>query len=985
MKKLVQSLFVLLFIASSVIAQDKRVTGKVTAAEDGLPLPGVSVKVTGTKQGTQTDASGNFALNVPVGSKSIEISYIGFATQTFQIGNQTIFNIGLQNDNKQLSEVLVTGYNTQNKRTVSGSIATVKSEDIDRVPIATFDQALQGRAPGILVQAQSGQPGASANVVIRGKGSILGSNAPLYIVDGMEITSADFSTLNPADFEGLSILKDAVSTSQYGSRGANGVVVITTKKGKAGKVKLNYGYQYGASYAPENKLRVMTTAEKLKYEYDIVGNDNLYVWTSADSLELTKINTDWEDVFFQTGKTKNHQLSASGGTEKTTYFFSGSIFDQTGTVRNTGLKRYTGRANVETTSGDFNFGLNSTLGYSEFSNTSENDAVTSFPLNAIRWSNPYEKPYQDDGSYTQLVSGQPNALEELLENNNLRQQLKGVGNVFLTYTAPFLKGLTLKTVWGGDYASNEGTIYIDPTTRLGSGAATLGRAGSLSRTYNRSFRYTGTNSINYKTEFDGGHELSVGLFNEIVKRESRNFGFTGFGLRGAFENEAGITPGNTTNGFIPLVTGNGTANALVSYFTNLQYGFKNKLYLDTWLRRDGSSRFGANKKYANFGSIGASWILTEENFMASLKDKIFNEIKLKASYGSSGNQALLDDFAPYERFNRSVYNGIGGLAQVSLANPDLQWERRTTFNTGIELTTLNGRLRVTAEYYDAITSDLFLDRQLSRTSGFTNINTNIGKLQNKGFEFYLDGDIVKTKNFTWSANLNLTYNKNKIKQLVNEGEDIENGIYVTRVGESINTIYLVRYAGVDANTGEPQFLTKDGAITNDYDPNDRVVVGSVEAPFYGGFGSSLNYKGLELSAFFSFVSGNEVYNNDRINIENPQYASDNISAEMLTAWQKPGDITQIPDPSLPWFNDNTTRMVESGDFLRLRNVNLSYTLPKSISNKINSNNIRLFVQGQNLATWTKFQGFDPEIATGILTGAQYPALRTVTFGLNIGF
>ncbi|MRX48529.1 SusC/RagA family TonB-linked outer membrane protein [Pedobacter puniceum] len=982
MKKLVQSLFILLFVALNAIAQERTVTGVVTSAEDGLPLPGVSVRVKGGTASTQTNANGQYSISVPSATSILIFSFIG--TETKELPASTAKAVALSTDNKQLSEVIVTGYNTQNKRTVAGSVATVGSQDLERVPIASFDQALQGKAPGILVQAQSGQPGAAASVVIRGKGSIVGSNAPLYLVDGMEISNADFATLNTADFESVSILKDAVSTSQYGSRGANGVVVITTKKGKSGKVRLSYDTQYGFSQAPQNKLRVMNTEEKLRYEVDIAGN--VYDWTPADLEDLRQINTNWEDVFFRTGQTQTHQLSASGGSEKTTYFLSGSIFDQTGTVINTGLKRYTGRANLESTAGDFKFGINTTLGYSDFSNTSENDAVISSPLNAIRWSNPYEKPYQDDGSYTQIFSGQPNALQELLENNNLRQQLKGVGNIYINYDAPFLKGLSFRTNWGGDYTSNENTTYADPTTNLGSGPATIGRAGSLFRGYTRSFRYTGTNSITYKTTINTDHDLSVGIYNEVVNRRSRGFSFSGFGLRGAFENEAGITPGNTTNGFIPLVGGTGTENALVSYFGNAQYGYKNKLFVDGWVRRDGSSRFGSANKYANFGSVGLSWILTEENFMSSLKESnIFNELKFKASYGSSGNQALTNDFAAYELYNRSVYNGIGGLVQVSLENPNLRWERRTTFNTGIEFATLNGRLRVTAEYYDAITSDLFLNRQLSRTSGFNFLNTNIGKLQNKGFEFFLDGDLIKTKDFTWNANLSLTFNKNRIKELVTPGEDIENGIYITRVGESINTIYLVRYAGVDPNNGKPQFLTKDGAITNTYDPNDRVTVGSVEAPFFGGFGTGFKYKNLELNAFFSFVAGNEVYNNDRVNLENPQYVFDNLAAVMLTAWQNPGDITQIPDPSLAWFNDNTTRMVESGDFLRLRNVNLFYTLPKSISNKIKSNNVRLFVQGQNLVTWTKFQGFDPEISTGILTGAQYPALRTVTFGLNVGF
>jgi TonB-dependent starch-binding outer membrane protein SusC len=976
-RKILFVLLCLLTAISSAIAQNRTVTGKVTV--DGGELPGVTVVVKGTSTGAATDANGRYSIAVPAGGHTLVFSFVGMATHEVAIGNRSTVDVVLQPDAHQLSEVVVTSYTTQNKRDITGSIATVKAAEISRYPVGSFDQALQGKAPGILVQANSGQPGAAANVLIRGAGSLYGSNQPLFILDGVEISASDFSTLNAADFESFNILKDAASTAPYGSRGANGVIVITTKKGVAGNTKINYDVQYGFSKAPENKLPVMTTQQKLDYE---LSQGNPYEWTDEDLERLKGINTNWEDVFFQTGKTANHTLSASGGAGKTTFFLAGSMFDQSGIVKTTGLKRYTGRANVASEAGNFSFGLNSTFGVSDFSNTSEVNTSIASPLNAIRWANPYEMPYDGQGNYTEIYSGQPNPLQELLENTNNRKQLKGVGNVFVSYAVPYLKGLTLRTNWGGDFTSNELTRFLDPTTYAG-GSAT-GNSGSFSRDMFRNFRYTGTSSISYKQDIGADHTISVGLFNEIVKNSRRTFGFTGYGLGGAFENEAGITPGSDDNNFIPVVNGGGGENSLLSYFTIINYGFKNRYFLDLSGRRDGSSRFGADRRYANFGSVGLSWIVTEEAFMQGLTG-VFNQLKFKVSYGSSGNQNGIGDFESRELFGRSVYNGVSGLVQTQLANPALQWERKTVFNTGVELATLSGRLRSTIEYYHTLTTDLFLNRQLSRTSGYPEITTNIGELQNRGVEFSLDGDLVKTKDLTWSANVSLTHNQNQIKKLVGEGENDQiDGSFINREGQPMSTLYLVRFAGVNPENGNAQYLTKDGEITETYDPADRVLAGTSQVPFFGGFGSSLKYKGLEVSAFFSFVKGNYIYNNDRNNIVNPGYLWDNLSAEMTREWKQKGDITDVPYSGSD-YQDAVTRFVEKGDFLRLRNLNVSYNLPTQWAHSIKMQTIRLYAQGQNLKTWTDFMGWDPEITSGSLVGAQYPALRTVTFGLNIGF
>ncbi|REG91568.1 SusC/RagA family TonB-linked outer membrane protein [Algoriphagus antarcticus] len=961
----------------NVQAQQQQVTGTIISADDNLPLPGVNVRVKGTSRGAITDVDGQFSIQAS-SDETLVFSFVGFTTQEIAVGNSTVVDITLQLDDNVLGEVVVVGYKTQNAREISGSINVVSGEQIKDVPIASFDQALQGRAPGVLIQANSGQPGAAANVTIRGKGTINGSNNPLYILDGIQISAADFATLNPNDFASFSILKDAASTSIYGSRGANGVIVITTKRGKSGETKVNYDFQFGISQAPTHPEEVMNTEEKLQYE---LANGDPYGWSDSELADLRQIDTNWEDVLLQTGYTQNHQISAAGGSENTTFFLSGSIFDQTGTVPNTGLKRYTARINVETKVSNFTFGMNVSGGFSKFNNTLEGDSFIGSPLNAIRWSNPYESPYQPDGSYTQLVSGQPNALQELLENQTLRNQLKGVAIGFVQYDAPFLEGLSFRTNWGTDFTQNETQQYLDRTTYRGFIAQ--GRNGSLDRGYNRNFRYTGTTSITYSKQINVDNDFNISLFNEVLENDFRSFGFTGYGLVGPFQNEAGITPGNPLNGYIPNVRGNGGQNALISYFADGTYGYKGRYFLNAGVRRDGSSRFGADNKYATFGSIGASWIVSDEAFMENLKGNFFSEMKLKASYGTVGNQEGIGNFDSRELFARSIYNGIGGIGLVGLPNPVLRWEKIRMFNVGLEFALAKGRINGIVEFYNNVTDDLFLNRQLSRTTGFTSQNTNIGSMRNRGYEVSFIGTIIDRPDFKWELSANITYNQNEVLSLVGDQDEFIDGDFITRVGEPINSLYLVRYAGVDPSNGDALYINTDGETTNEYNPADRVVLGTTDAPVFGGFGTTFSFKGFRFDALFSYVAGNDLYNNDRNNIENPAYLFDNLSKVVINEWRTPGQITDIPSADNPFFS-GTSRFVESGDFIRMRNVNLSYSLPANVTESLKIASLRMFVQGQNLLTFTDFRGFDPELS-GNLIGSQYPALRTVTIGVNVGF
>jgi TonB-linked SusC/RagA family outer membrane protein len=979
MKKRLLFLITVSVLSFSFAQAQQEVRGRVTDARDGTPISGVSITIKGTKTGTSTNADGRFAIRASSGA-TLVFSSIGFTEKEVAVEG-TDLNVLLELAQRNLQEVVITGYGSRSRRQVPGSIAKINGEEVKLQPVGSFDKLLQGKVPGLLSQSQSGQPGRAADVTIRGKGSINGSNAPLYIIDGVQVTSADFSSLNPADIESYSVLKDASSTSIYGSRGANGVIVITTKRGTVGKTTVNYDFQYGYSALPDNKLELMNSTQKLNYEvnYDRPDGKNPFGWTQAEIDSLSKIDNNLDKIIFRKGRTQQHQLSLSGGNDKTRFYISGSIFDQDGIVISTGLKRYTGRVNLENSFNDFKVGLNATFGYSKFTGTRENDQYIGSPLNAINWFNPYVTLYDQDGKYQDdFLQGQPNPVRELVENFGDADQLKGVGSAYIEWKIPWVKGLRARTLWGGDVTEDEALGYLDMTTNAG-GQSTGGR-GQLARAYARTFRYTGTTSVSYQNNF-GPHDVNASLFNEIIQSKSENFGFTGFGLVGPFKNEAGITPGTPTNGYIPTVNGGATRNGLLSWFFDGTYGFKKKYYLSAGVRRDGSSRFGADNKYATFYNVGASWILSEEPIFKE-NTKWINEFRLRVSYGTVGNQLGIGNFASRELLNATVYNGVGGLLLAQLPYPQLKWETKQMFNAGIDLSVLENRIRGTIEYYNNKTVDLFLDRQLSRTSGFASITANLGKLQNQGVEVSLNAEIIRGRNFNWSVNANYTYNKNKILDQAGQDENV-NGLFINKVGERANSLYLVRYAGVDPANGDALYFKKDGTTTNIYDPTDAVIVGTIDPPQFGGFGTDLSWKGIELSALFTYTKGAVVYNNDRFNVEFPGYWFSRVATSLLREWQKPGDITDVPSP----FNDfhgETTRFLEKSDHLRLRNVMLSYSLPKSVLQRVRISSLKVFAQGQNLNVWHNFLGWDPEITTGILGGAQYPQLKTITFGLSLG-
>jgi TonB-linked SusC/RagA family outer membrane protein len=976
-KKLLLSFCAVLFASFTLIAQNITVTGKVTDALTGAPLSGVTISLNAKGLGV-TKADGTYSVVVPPSAKKLTISYVGFNDQQITVGS-TSQDIKLVPGEKSLNEVVVTGYQALQKRQVTGAIATVKGETFKNTPIGSFDQMLQGQASGALIQANSGQPGAAARVVIRGVGSVNGTTEPLYILDGVQISAGNFASINPNDFESISLLKDASTTAQYGSRGANGVIVITSKQGKSGKTKFEYNAQYGQSRFPENKLEVMNTNQKLDYE---IARGNPYGFTSTDLDSLRKINTNWQDEITQTGITNSHQLSASGGNDKTSFFVSGAMFNQTGTVKNTGLKRYSGRMNLtHSANQNLKFGLNSYVGWSNYQNTTEANSGIASPLNAIRWGNPYERPFTPTGGYQQFLSGQPNPVQDMNETNRGTKEMKIIASAFLESKLPFvLDGLSFRTQWGVDYEDWDQTTLFTRFSVAGQGQ--LGGNGVYAKTSRKLTRYTGTTSLNYAKKI-GDHDFSVGAYNEFVNRLFSSFGYNGYGLTGNFQNGAGITNNSLT--YIPSVSESKSENALISFFGIGSYSFKNKYFLNTSIRRDGSSRFGSNNRFATFFTVGAGWMISDEDFFKNVD--FVETLKLSTSYGTVGNQEGIGDFASRELFGRATYSGVVGPGITQLPNQDLTWEEREKFNVGINATFLKGRITLGVDFYNDNTNQLFLNQQLSRTTGFTSLNTNIGRVQNRGWEFTLNTENIKAGDFRWTTNINFTVNRNKVLELTPTTPPIgiTGGGTIQRIGYPLNSNFLVKYEGVNPANGNAIYRRPDGALTELYDDvKDRQIFGTRDAPFFGGFTNKFTYKSVELSVFFSYLFGNLVYNNDRANVENPSYFYDNMWVEVAKEWRKPGDITTIPRANQT-FRSSTTRFLEDGSFLRLRNLQLAYNVAPSAAKKLGIGSARFFLMGENLWTGSKFLGFDPELSSGVLTGAQYPALRTFTLGLSVGF
>lgn len=952
---------------------------------------GANVVVEGNETiGAVTEYDGTFSLEVPNGTTALIFSYTGYATQTVSIVEQSTLSITLGLDNK-LKTVIVVGYGTQEKERVTGSVSVIDSKQIESVPLPSFDQAIQGRAAGVTVLSDSGQPGSSANVTIRGQNSIEGSSTPLYIMDGIQISPGDFAALNSNDIESFSVLKDASAASIYGSQAAGGVILITTKKGSEGPAKIKYSSQLGVSVRTQNpKLTYMTSEQLLKYQ-EIAGVGPGAEETQEVKDSLAQINTDWDGYIFKTGLMHSHNLSISGGSKVNSYYISASYLDQEGITPNSSYKRGSIRFNDQNKLNDnLTLGINLIGSYARSSEAEdENSVYVGNPFFAAQAGLPYQEPYDADGNYQPVGAFENlNFVEDFEKNTNLADDMKTVTSVNLEYQIPNVRGLSVKTTWGVDY-SQTALRYVTPPTTI-RGSTSTGLQGSATRRFSRIYRMTGSQVLSYDRFFGELHKVDFILGNEISKREFRNFTWTGAGLNDKIPNEfSAQDPTDGSPEFFPSIGARHTESRLNSFFSRGSYSYDDRYNFSASIRYDGSSRFGANNKWAPFWSAGASWVISQEEFLKN--NDLVNYLKFSVSYGTIGNQDAIGDYQHRATFGITSYDGPdNGHTATSLGNPDLRWETSSALNIGLDFSVLKNRISGDVQVYNNVTSDLFVRTSLSYTTGFSQLEVNSGEIRNRGIEAIINVTLLQKDDFNWGINANGSYNKSKVLDLGNATEYVPggaNGITIIREGASVTSHYVADFAGVDPATGSPLYYDLEGNIVDQYSPDIRKIVGESAPPFSGGFGSDLTYKGIGFSAFFSFAAGHLILNNDRYFTQRPGFSGLlNMESEALTIWQQPGDITAYPgadfDSAYPDML-GSTRYYEDASFLRLRNVQLSYQLPSKMMGKT-IKAVKIYGQAQNLYTITGYTGPDPENFNAVST-YLYPPPRIFTFGLDVTF
>ncbi|KAA3436447.1 SusC/RagA family TonB-linked outer membrane protein [Rufibacter hautae] len=999
MKKiLLLSLFLLSMVLQEAVAQSRTITGRVTDAATGDAMPGVTVQLKGTSTAAPTDVNGSYTISVPATGGTLVFSFIGYTNREIAIGSQSTIDARLSTDARTLSEVVVTGYGTQTKLEQTGAVSQVGGAEIENIPMSSVDKALQGRVVGLQSVGASGQPGSAQQIRIRGIGSITGSSAPLFVVDGVPINSGDLSRntttanalagINPNDIESINILKDASAASIYGSRAANGVIVITTKSGRAGKTKVRFDAEYGVAkraYYNEN-TRMLSTAENIELLGEALKNDGY--WDFYELNEETigafiqenfgldpEVNTNWEDEVLQTGKTQQYNLAASGGDEKTTFNISGGYFNQEGTTLNSEFTRYSGGFNIR-------HSLNQKLAVGTnllLSTTSQTG-----PLNSGFFANPilaglFLMPSLGLDSEPQGPFN-PLRLAELDKNES--NTLKAIGSFNAEYK--ILPGLSLTTKYGIDYNSLEEDNYQNP---FYGDAESVG--GSSTRYYTRYFNWVWTNLLNYTWDINqdnawvinlkGGYEAqksSIYTSNVYAENMPLNIDFT--------------APSNAAT----PITANG-ANEGYSFASILSLGdisYKGKYVLSGSFRRDGSSRFGSENRYGNFWSVGASWNVDQEEFMQEY-DWI-NQLKLRTSYGVNGNAGIGNYDWRRTYSYASTYEGSVAATPSSLGNPNLTWEKNKPFDVGIDAILFDNRLSFTADYYSRTTSDLLLNRPLSLTTGFPSILENIGAMKNSGFELAISGTPIQVGDFKWDLSFNISRNKNEITELAVDKQ--QTGGFIRQVGYDIYQFYMPIWAGVDPEDGMPMWYTdaSQSETTKTYSQAAYSLTGKSALPTaFGSAGTTLTYKGLTLDALFYYSYGNYIRDPyfQYLNSGGWYLSGYNQRATQLDRWQQEGDQASVPmlsyDNDLRYRNLSTNNL-NKGDFIRLRDVTLGYSLPASLIGNLKMSNVRVYLRGTNLATWVKDDNlpYDPE-AGGVTgtTNFEISVPKTVTFGINVGF
>ena len=959
---------------------DVTVSGVVTSAEDGQPLIGVVV-MSSAGGGVSTSEDGSYTCTVPAGA-ILSFHAISYQTVEYIVpsGSAAVtYDVAMESDSQMLEETVVVAYGVRKKGTITGSVSSVKSEKIESTPTAAFDQALQGQVPGLTVLSSTGEPSASATMLIRGSNSINSGTAPLYILDGAAISASEFNAINPSDIESISVLKDASSTSIYGARASNGVIVITTKRGRmADKPTITFRTQLGFSNVAHGQWNLMNTAERIQYEKEI-GID-----AGKDYDVLSQIDVNWEDVVYNDAALlQNYELSVSGATEKTNYYISGAYYDQEGIAIGSNFNRYSIRANVEQRAAKWlTVGTNTMLNYQGIEQADEGAPSVVTPISAAQFMLPYWDPYNADGSVAISGSTDPdkrwngdgvNPIDWLEKNPRTYKRYKVFSSIFAE--AKPIEGLSIRSQFTVDYThtTGYGQSFPDFIPNQGQGTAQRLSTDGLSLSV--------TNTIGYQFDIDNIHS-----FNFMVGQEGINYHYEDFSILTAGQNNHYMT--NVTTGSRATSWSDTTDDdyGFLSFFARAEYNYANKYYLELSGRADASSRFGRDGRWAGFGSVGLMWNLLNEDFMAPSRSWL-TYAQIALSSGTSGNSEIPNYNHLALVGSAGDYVGTPGLAPVSQGNENLSWESTWTTNLAFHFAFWN-RLNVDLEFYNKYTYNLLmLVPQSYSDNGFGSNWDNIGAMTNRGAELNVSGTALQIGDFSWLLNANVSYNNNRISELYSGVQEYElaNTNLKLVVGHDSGEFFLNRFAGVNPANGDALWYTKDGEITNELRDEDRVMLGkSYNAPWAGGFGTTFAWKGLSLSAQFSWVADRWMINNDRFYQEsNGRYQTYNQSVKLLDRWKQPGDISETPRHGV--YMEFDDRLLEDASFLRLKNLMLAYQFPAPLIRKTGFiDGLRVYFQAQNLFTFTNFSGLDPEGTSNIYI-ARYPMSRQFTFGLDLTF
>ncbi|GAB3958447.1 TonB-dependent receptor [Spirosoma harenae] len=1003
-------------VESLPVVADRSITGTVKS-ETGQGLPGVSVVVKNTTRGTTTDAEGKYKLSLPDESPAtiLVFSFVGYKNQEVPIGNSTTIDLQLVPDDKSLNEVVVVGYGTVKKSDLTGSVARIDESIIKATPIVSLDRAMQGRIAGVQVTSNSAAPGGSSTIRIRGTGSVNAGNDPLYVIDGFP--TGDLNSINPNDIESIEILKDASATAIYGSRGSNGVVLVTTKRGKSGQSTINFESYYGVQ-SVRRKIPLLNAREYATFinEARINGGGTAYFDGSTAARPLPESlgeGTDWQDEIFRTAPIQNYQLSFTGGETKTRYAISGNYYNQQGIIQNSYFKRFSLRANLDREVKPWlTIGL-SMQGAHTRSNSSRTDTdggaaggVTNAALNYAPVFPIYASPgiyYRDQSTLNGSLVDNPVGLAK--EVTNLYYTLRLLTNFYADFKIG--ANLTFRTTWGADLLASKQNNYATRLIQLG---ATTNGSASVSSALN--INYLNENTLTYSRTFAAKHNLTalLGYTSQAYNIETVTANAINFNDDFALYNNlgAGATLQNPASG---------AANwALVSYLARINYGFDSRFLVTLTARRDGSSRFGPNNKYGFFPSGAFAWRVINEKFLQNQKS--VSDLKLRLSYGVAGNQSIPDySYLSNIAITQGVLGGAtptiqSGGVPATISNYDLRWEKNTQFDAGVDIGLFNNRIRLVTDYYQKITSNLLFSVNVPQTTGYSSIQQNIGKVSNEGWEFALSTVNIDTKDFKWNSDFNISFNKNKILTLdgrseftagASSGHLQVSNTSLLKVGEPLGSFYgrvtdglfqtqeeVNASAQKTAKPGDLKYkdLNGDGVI-NDL---DRTIIGNGYPKFFGGLNNTFTYKGLDLTIFLQGSSGNSIMNFGRFGLYNLN-GNNNESKDVLNRWTPTNTNTDIPRAnSAGGQRILSTFHIEDGSYLRLKTISLGYTLPQTVSKKLALQQVKVYVSAQNWITFTNYKGYDPEVnfsgTSSISQGVDYgsyPTAKTFLAGLNVKF